>query len=148
MASYNCSKAVLICCSLLGVTVTGQVADLPPAVAVIVAVPSFKAFTVPLLTVTTVWSELDHVTVLSVAKIGVTVAVRLAVLPTSKFNVPGSSDTPETGVSVEEGPVSIGSSGPQATRNETIRIAETAALKSLQDSIIIASLFIITFKDK
>ena len=48
-------------------TVTEQVADLPPAVAVIVAVPSATAVTVPLLTVATDWLDVDQLTALFVA---------------------------------------------------------------------------------
>ena len=48
-------------------TVTWQVADLPPAVAVMVAVPSATAETVPFDTVATEVFELDQVTVLLVA---------------------------------------------------------------------------------
>ena len=65
----------------LDVTVTRQVADLPPALAMIVAVPSATALTVPLLTVATDDFELDQVTVLFVALSGLTFAVKLAELP-------------------------------------------------------------------
>ena len=51
-------------------TVTWQVADLLPAVEVIVAVPSATAVTVPFDTVATEVFELDHVTVLFVAFAG------------------------------------------------------------------------------
>ena len=64
------------------VTVTAQVADLLPAVAVIVAVPPALAVTLPLAsTVATDVSLLDQVTVLSVALLGSTVAESVAVLP-------------------------------------------------------------------
>ena len=60
-------------------TVTEQVTLLLPAVAVIVAVPAFIALTVPPSTVATEVSELDQVTVLSVAFSGSTVAVKVCV---------------------------------------------------------------------
>ena len=68
----------------MGVTVTAQVADFPPAVAVIVAVPTPFAVTVPLDTVATEVLELLHVTVLSVASVGATVATSASVAPTAK----------------------------------------------------------------
>ena len=64
-------------------TVTEQVADLPPAEAVIVAEPSATAVTFPPLTVATDVFELDQVTVLSVAFEGATVAVNVTVPPIS-----------------------------------------------------------------
>ena len=63
-------------------TVTVQVADLPPAVAVIVAVPIAFAVTTPLLTVATEASDVLHVTVLLAALSGETVAVRVTVSST------------------------------------------------------------------
>ena len=62
-------------------TVTVQVADLFPAFAVIVAVPAPTAVTLPPLTVATFVLLLLHVTVLSVALLGLTVAVKDAVSP-------------------------------------------------------------------
>ena len=56
-------------------TVTEQVADLPPQEAVIVAVPSLLAVMVPLFTDATLELDEVHVTVLSVALLGLTVAV-------------------------------------------------------------------------
>ena len=53
-----------------------------PAFAVMVAVPALTAVTTPSLTVATVSSEEVHVTVLSVALSGVTVALRVVVSPT------------------------------------------------------------------
>jgi hypothetical protein len=64
-----------------GVTVTSQVAVLPLAVAVMVAVPTATPLTVPLFTVATEELELDQVTVLSVAFEGLTVAVRFVEPP-------------------------------------------------------------------
>ena len=63
-------------------TVTEQVADLSPAWAVIVTLPSFTAVTLPFAsTVATVASDEDQVTVLSVASSGFTVAVRVSESP-------------------------------------------------------------------
>ena len=62
-------------------TVTSHVAVLSPALAVMVAVPTFFAVTTPFETVATVSSEELQVTVLSVASDGFTVAVRVTVSP-------------------------------------------------------------------
>ena len=62
-------------------TVIWHVAVLLPALAVMVAVPTFFAVTTPLETVATVWSDVVQVTVLSVASLGLTVAVRVTVSP-------------------------------------------------------------------
>ena len=68
-------------------TVTVQAVLLPPAEAVIVAVPSLMAVTIPLAeTTATVALELVHVIVLSVAFVGKTVAVRVVVCPSSNDN--------------------------------------------------------------
>ena len=56
---------------------------MPPAVAVIVAVPAFNAVTLPFTTFATELSELCQVTVLSVALLGETVAVSVYSSPTS-----------------------------------------------------------------
>ena len=64
-------------------TVTEQVADFPPAAAVMVAEPAATAVTFPSLTVATFASEVDQVTVLSVASEGATVAVNVTVPPIS-----------------------------------------------------------------
>ena len=69
------------------VTVTVQVALLPPAVAVIVAVPAFNAVTLPFSTFATVLSELFQVTVLSVALVGATVVLSVSLPPTSRASV-------------------------------------------------------------
>ena len=69
----------------MSITSTRAEADLPPALAVTVDVPPFRALTLPSLsTVATEESELSQVTVLSVASAGLTVAVSLAVPPTVK----------------------------------------------------------------
>ena len=62
-------------------TVTLHVAVLLPALAVMVAVPTFFAVTTPFETVAIVWSDVLQVTVLSVASDGFTVAVRVTVSP-------------------------------------------------------------------
>ena len=62
-------------------TVIVQVAVLSPALAVMVAVPTFFAVTTPLFTVATVASEVIQVTVLSVASLGLIVAVSVTVSP-------------------------------------------------------------------
>jgi hypothetical protein len=64
---------------LAAVTVTSQVAVLSPAFAVIVASPTFTAVTTPFSTVATVLSLEVHVTLLSVALSGFTVAVSVSV---------------------------------------------------------------------
>ena len=88
-------------------TVTEQMADFPPAVAVMVTVPAATAVTVPLLTVATDWLDVDQLTALFVALEGLTVAVRLAVPPISRVSELWSRETPVTAIT--------GSSfGPQA----------------------------------
>ena len=68
-------------------TDTEQVADFSPALAVMVAVPSLTAVTLPLSTVATAESELLQVTVLSVASSGVTVATSVSESPSVKVKV-------------------------------------------------------------
>ena len=85
----------------MGVTVTAQVADFPPAVAVIVAVPTPFAVTVPLDTVATEVLELLHVTVLSVASVGATVATSASVAPTAKVASDLFRETLDTGTENE-----------------------------------------------
>ena len=83
------------------ITVTVQVAETPllsAAVAMMVAVPSFTAVTLPLLsTVAMVSSLLSQVTALLVAFSGVTVAVRVAVLPVYRDRLDSFSETLATG---------------------------------------------------
>ena len=62
-------------------TVIAQVAVLSPALAVMVAVPTFFAVTTPLDTVATVASVVLQVMVLSVASLGLTVAVSVTLSP-------------------------------------------------------------------
>ena len=68
-------------------TVTSQVAVLPPASAVIVAVPSATAVTTPLATVTTDSLEDSHVTVLSVALSGKAAAINVSLEPATNVNL-------------------------------------------------------------
>jgi len=68
-------------------TVTLQVALRLPHLTVIVAVPAAFAVTFPLLTVATVVELLDQLRVLSVALLGLIVAVSFLLLPTSKLRV-------------------------------------------------------------
>ena len=81
----------------VAVTVTAQDALLPPAVAVIVAVPAPFAVTTPPYTVATLPFEVDHTTVLSVAFDGFTVAIRVRSSPTSIDAEVVFSETPVTG---------------------------------------------------
>ena len=77
---------------------TFTVADLPPAVAVIVAVPALTAVTVPeASTVATDVSEDLHDTARSVAFAGETVAEILLVEPTGNWKSPPAIDTDDTG---------------------------------------------------
>jgi hypothetical protein len=76
-------------------TVTVQVAVLLlTEVTVIMAVPSARAVTVPPLTVATTGALLLHVSVLSAASLGDTVAVRVAVSPATSVGVVWLSVTP------------------------------------------------------
>ena len=81
------------------VTVTATDADLPPAVAVMVAVPAFTPVTLPSATVATAVSEDFQVTVLSVALPGLTVAVSWAVAPFLTDSLP--EDTPAPVIATE-----------------------------------------------
>ena len=79
-------------------TVIVQVAVLLPALAVMVAVPTFFAVTTPFETVAIVSSEDVQVTVLSVASSGFTVAVRVTDSPALSEAVVLSSVTEVTSV--------------------------------------------------
>ena len=82
-------------------TVTLTLALLPPAVAVIVAVPAFTADTYPVpVTEATDASDELHVTVLLVAFDGLTVADSWADLPFSSDNAP--LDTPEPEIATDD----------------------------------------------
>ena len=82
-------------------TVTLQVAVLPPALAVIVAVPPPTAVILPLLlTVATFVFELVYVTVLLVASLGVTVAEIVDVSPFFRVRLVLLSETPVTGFDI------------------------------------------------
>ena len=73
----------------LAVTVMWSVPDTPPAVAVMVTVPAFLAVTTPSLSTVATDSSLDfHVTVLSVASAGATVAVRVVEAPSTSSCLP------------------------------------------------------------
>ena len=80
------------------VTVTWTDADLPPAVALIVAVPAFEpAVTTPVpITFATLESELVHVTLRSVALSGLTVAVSCTLAPDFSESFPSFTPSPET----------------------------------------------------
>ena len=98
-AAYPLS--IVIVAVVAAVTVTVQVALLPPAVAVRTAVPTPFAVTTPCETVATLPSEVSHVTVLSVAFEGVTVTTSVPVAPTGRERVLLSIDTPVTSTAEE-----------------------------------------------
>ena len=83
-------------------TVIAQTADLSPALAVMVADPSLIAVTTPSVIVATEASEVSHVTVLSVASSGFTVAVREIVSPTLREALALFRVTLVTGVGTTE----------------------------------------------
>ena len=82
------------------VTMTAHSAVLPPHLAVIVALPDLTAVTLPSATLATDSSEEVHVTFLSVASSGFTVAVNVAVSPTVKERVVLSSVTDSTSTEI------------------------------------------------
>ena len=85
------------------VTVTSQLAEKSPAVAVMVAVPAPTALTVPSLsTFATASLSEAQLTVLSVAFFGNTVAVSVALPPTVSDRLSRSSVTPVTATVAEE----------------------------------------------
>ena len=73
-------------------------AVLPPAFAVMVAEPSFTAVTTPSFTVATAVLEELQATVLSVALLGLTVALMLAVSPSSRVRDIGFTEMDVTGI--------------------------------------------------
>ena len=84
---------------ILALTVTEQVACLPPQEAVIVAFPARCAVTTPLLsTVATYWLDVLQVTFLSEASEGRTVALRVAVSSSVRVSVFWERVTEETGI--------------------------------------------------
>ena len=92
----------VIGCFGTSVTVTVTLALLPPAVALIVALPAFRpAVTTPVpITFATELSELVHVTFRSVALSGLTVAVSCADAPAFRLSLP--LDTPSPEIETEE----------------------------------------------
>ena len=81
---------------ILAVTVTVQVPCLPSAVAVMVAVPGLRAFTVPSVTLATWALEEDQVTLGFVASEGRTVALSCWLLPSTMESVAGETVTDVT----------------------------------------------------
>ena len=87
----------VIGCFGTSVTVTVTLALLPPAAALIVALPAFEpAVTTPVpITFATLESELVHVTLRSVALSGLTVAVSCAEAPDFRESLPPLTPSPE-----------------------------------------------------
>jgi len=87
----------VIGCFGTSVTVTVTLALLPPAAALIVAVPAFEpAVTAPVpITFATLESELVHVILRSVALSGLTVAVSCALAPAFRESLPPLTPSPE-----------------------------------------------------
>ena len=79
---------------------TLQVADFPPALAVIVAMPSLRAVTVPEFTLATEALDDAHVTPSYSASLGRTVATRLKVSPSTISTVAVFNDTDDTSTCV------------------------------------------------
>ena len=84
------------------VTVTLQVAECSPALAIMVASPPPTAFTLPSATVTTSALEVLQVTVLLVASSGFTVAARVVSCPLIRFRVLLSRETEVTSITFLE----------------------------------------------
>ena len=97
-ASSVLSSSTEVTATAFFLTVMAQVAVFPPAFAVMTALPSFSAVTFPFSTVATALSELLHVTVLSVALSGFTVALNESVPPTAISDVEEFNDTDATGI--------------------------------------------------
>ncbi len=102
-------------------TVTVTDADLPPAVAVMVAVPAFEpAVTTPVpITLATLESELVHVTFRSVTFDGLTVAVSCTLAPDFRLSFPLRTPSPETDTDVT-------GTGASATATTTEAVLPTA----------------------
>ena len=123
-------------------TVISQVALWSPAVAVMVTVPSFNVVTTPSATVATVSSDDVHVTVLSVAVSGVTVAVNVTLSPAVTDAVALSNVTLSTGttaavtvtlqVALFPPAVAVMVASPSATA-VTLPVSSTVATDSLSD---------------
>ena len=90
------SRVIDVTATTLLDTFTVQVEDLPPALAVIVAVPSLMAVTVPELTLATEALDEAQITPSYSASFGRTVATRLNVSPSTISIVAVFSDTDET----------------------------------------------------
>ena len=117
-------------------TVTAQVAALSPALAVMVAEPTFLAVTTPLLTVATEASEVVQVTVLSVALSGVTIALRVALSPTFKERLSASRVTSSISIGVTF-TTHMADLSPQAALMlawPTLRVVTTPSLTLATDS--------------
>ena len=90
------SRVIDVTVTTLAETLTVQVEDLPPALAVIVAVPSLTAVTVPEFTLATEALDEAHITPSYSASFGRTVATRLNVSPSTISIVAVFNDTDET----------------------------------------------------
>ena len=94
------SSVMDVTATILAETLTLQVADFPPALAVIVAVPSLTAVTVPEFTLATEALDDAQVTPSYSASLGRTVAIRLKVSPSTISIVAVFNDTDDTSTCV------------------------------------------------
>ena len=94
------SSVMDVTATILAETLTLQVADFPPALAVIVAVPSLTAVTVPEFTLATEALDDAHITPSYSASLGRTVATRLKVSPSTISTVAVFNDTDDTSTCV------------------------------------------------
>ena len=94
------SNEIDVTAMIFAETLTLQVADFPPALAVIVAVPSLRAVTVPELTLATEALDEAQVTPSYSASFGRTVATRLKVSPSTISIVAVFNDTDDTSTCV------------------------------------------------
>ena len=85
-------------CGFIGSTVTLHSAFLSPTDAVMVAEPSPTAFTVPLVTVATVSSDVAHMTVGSVASAGDIVTVKIVSSPVVKVTADADNEMLSTAI--------------------------------------------------